>query len=158
MAWATKALAIASRSFNGRPTHPPLLGTKRANGIISKVATRRLADSVHSPTSSSKTGKSFVWTTCANCMICCRSVSFIWHPRNRYAKQQINSKQTGLKHNQAVLFDISDLAQFCKWLFEVVTVYRPTQTFPKFLRKQLKTSRLAGNRITYMGSNLWEAR
>jgi hypothetical protein len=35
-------------------------------------------------------------------------------------------------------------------------LYRPTQTFPKFLRKRLKTGRLAGIKVI-IRSNLWEA-
>src|ERR1019366_8696051 len=57
-ALATNALAMARRSLEGRPIQPRLEGTKRANGIISKVATRRLAGGVNSPSSSSRTGKS----------------------------------------------------------------------------------------------------
>src|SRR5258707_10383501 len=62
-ALATKALAIASRSLDGRPIQPRPQGTKRARGIISKVATRRLAGAVNSPSSSCKRGKSPVCRT-----------------------------------------------------------------------------------------------
>jgi len=41
----------------GRPIHPLELGTKRARGIIPKVATNCLARSPSGPTSSSRIGK-----------------------------------------------------------------------------------------------------
>src|ERR1035437_2295289 len=92
-ALATKALAMAKRSLDGRPIQPRLEGTKRASGIISRVATSRLAGSVNSPSSSFKTGKSPVCSTWANCVICWRSVSFIWAFRGRcfVSQQQLNS-------------------------------------------------------------------
>ena len=63
VALATKALAIANRSFDGRPIQPRLLGTKRASGIISKVATNRVAESVNSPSSSFNIGNRPVCST-----------------------------------------------------------------------------------------------
>jgi hypothetical protein len=44
-----KALAMANRSFEGRPIQPRPQGTKRASGIIPKAATRRLAGPVNFP-------------------------------------------------------------------------------------------------------------
>src|ERR1039458_4101545 len=118
-ALATKALAIASLSFEGRPTQPRLLGTKRARGIISKVATKRFAGSVNSPSSSFKTGKSPVCSTWANCVICCRRVSFIWAPEALPCVATTAYFELGhlFKQNRTVLFYFSGLTQFCKRLF-----------------------------------------
>src|SRR5260370_19427350 len=109
---------MARRSLDGRPIQPRLLGTKRPNGIISKVAASRFAEPLNSPISSSKAGKSLFCKTCANCVICCRKVSFIWASGLGCLVDSYSLTPRGplSKQSQAVLFYFNDFAQFCKRL------------------------------------------